>query len=642
MWRPEVFWLHAGSDALIGLAYFTIPVALYYFTKRRDDLAFPWIFYMFSLFIFACGTTHFFAIWVLWIPDYATEGIVKLITAIVSVGTAIAIWPLMPRALALPGPATLRDINQQLQGKIKQHQRSQAAVERLYEELQISNSTLDVIVQSSPFAIIGLDTSGRITAWNRSAEQMLGYSAAELTGQPMQPLLAGGDQAWRALSQQVERGETRGEVEIDAVAKDGRGVQARVVANPLHDATGALTGTLYFLEDITEKKAMQQQLTQAQRLQAVGQLTGGIAHDFNNLLAVIIGNLDLIQESPASEPKIQRLARQALEASTRGATLIEQLLVFSRRQSLEPEACDVAKLVAETMALMERSLGEHIEIEMSLADDLWPAFADPTQLSTAIANLAINARDAMPQGGRLKIETANRSLDSHYAATTIDVTPGEYVLISISDTGSGMPPEVINRIFEPFFTTKQHGKGSGLGLSMVYGFVKQSKGHVKIYSEVGHGTVVRLYLPRAAQADPLPPLREMPDHGSDIAGSVILLVEDNDHVRDVAKSHLVDLGCEVIETSNARDALDVIASGQPLDLVFTDVVMPGMSGVDLASEARKHRPDLKVLFTSGFAEPAMQTGYWPATCRDFISKPYRRQELSSKLRAVLNGGHAPR
>jgi nitrogen-specific signal transduction histidine kinase/CheY-like chemotaxis protein len=390
--------------------------------------------------------------------------------------------------------------------------------------------------------------------------------------------------------------------------------------------------------DMTERIAAEERHRRSQRLEAIGQLTGGIAHDFNNLLSVVIGNLDLLAERVGRDATSNELVQSALGASLRGAELTRQLLAFARRQPLEPKVVAINERVAATMELLHRTLGGEIAIATSLAPDLWPAFVDPTQFESALVNLAINARDAMPDGGRLTIETVNEQLDEVYAQTNSDAMPGEYVMVAVSDTGTGMTPEVLARAFEPFFTTKQPGRGTGLGLSMVYGFTRQSRGHIKIYSELGHGTTVRLYLPRASRAGG--------ERGAGAAevvlpargGERILVVEDNGDVRRVVVLQLRDLGYRVSEAANGEAALKLIESGEPLDLLFTDVVMPGgMTGDELARRARIVRPGLKVLLTSGFARAAIEAADQSEDLRNLLSKPYRKVDLAARLRALLDG-----
>lgn len=397
------------------------------------------------------------------------------------------------------------------------------------------------------------------------------------------------------------------------------------------------------MREVDERRArrrLEEMLRQAQKMEAVGQLTGGLAHDFNNMLAVIIGNLEFLLEQCEAKSRAEEMAQLALKASFRGAALIRQLLAFSRRQSLEAEQFDLNELVSSTTELLCRTLGEDIEIELSLGADMWAALADPTQLEAALTNLAVNARDAMPNGGRLTIETANKYLDAAYAARNVEVTPGEYVMLAISDTGTGVPPEILDRVFEPFFTTKEMGKGTGLGLSMVYGFAKQSGGHVTIYSEVGHGTTVRLYLPRGTLDMKSSTVRPLVKAEKGVPDATILVVEDDVDVRKVVVNQLVVLGYRVAEARDGKAALELLRQEKSIDLLFTDMVMPGgMTGRDLAREARTILPTLKVLFTSGYAEAALARGGHAGEQGKLLSKPYPMADLARKVREALAGDH---
>jgi PAS domain S-box-containing protein len=396
-------------------------------------------------------------------------------------------------------------------------------------------------------------------------------------------------------------------------------------------------GSLILRTDITERKLLQNQLAEAQKMEAIGQLTGGVAHDFNNLLSIILGNLKLIERRATNQEILQKHIRLASGAAERGAELTRRLLAFSRRQVLEPAVIDVNQLIGDMDGLLRRTLGEHVEIDVSLADDLWPVRVDPAQLESALLNLAINARDAMPEGGKLTIETTNAHLDKDYAAHHAEVTAGDYVLIAVADTGVGMPPEVMGRIFEPFFTTKEVGKGTGLGLSMVYGFVKQSGGHVKAYSEKGYGTVMKVYLPRTAPASITTAPRRAVDATLIAGHETILVVEDDPEVRQTAVALLGELGYRVVEAENGPAALELLNARADIDLLFTDVVMPGgMKGSELAREALKRRPGLKVLYTSGYTENGAFHGGMVASGSAFISKPLQLQELAVKVRAALD------
>jgi signal transduction histidine kinase len=384
--------------------------------------------------------------------------------------------------------------------------------------------------------------------------------------------------------------------------------------------------------DITERKETEHKLVQSQKMEAIGNLTGGMAHDFNNLLGIIIGNLDLARGQTGGE--VEDLVSDAHEAAWRGADLTRRLLAFARRQPLRPEPISVNDLVANTVRLLRPLLGEAIEVSLHLADDLRPATADPAQLESSLANLATNARDAMPKGGKLIIATANRRLDADYATAHVDVAEGDYVMIEVSDTGCGMAPATLERIFEPFFTTKDRGKGTGLGLSMVFGFLRQSGGHINVYSELDAGTTFRLYLPRAttpAQAREDRPVT-MPAQG---AGETILVVEDNPEVRRIVMRQLKGLGYRAVETSTGAEALEIL-DREPVDLLLTDIVMPGgIDGVDLAQIALEKWPKLKVVLTSGFPETRIEIEDETLRNLRLLGKPYSRAELATVLRSAL-------
>lgn len=404
------------------------------------------------------------------------------------------------------------------------------------------------------------------------------------------------------------------------------------------------------------RHSAEETLRQVQKLEAVGQLTGGIAHDFNNLLTIIIGNLDSMRRrlaETAPEQSASQLAGilskpldAALQGSQSAAKLIHRLLAFSRRQTLEPTRLDANRLIADISDMLRRTLGEAVDVETVLAGGLWPTFADANQLENAVINLCINARDAMPEGGRLTIETANTYLDDEYAKRFGDVSPGQYVAICVSDTGTGISTEVMERVFEPFFTTKAAGEGSGLGLAMVHGFVKQSGGHIRIYSEVGHGSTVKIYLPRLAQdhrnaAVPVAQSILTGQRPSGTPSETVLVVEDNDGVREYAKNALAELGYSVIEAADAREALQLAKGGARFDVLFTDVVLPGgMNGRELALEIAKLRPSAVVLYTTGYTRNAIvHSGRLDANVH-LLGKPYTQQSLARKLRELLDGSTA--
>jgi signal transduction histidine kinase len=387
--------------------------------------------------------------------------------------------------------------------------------------------------------------------------------------------------------------------------------------------------------EMANREAAESQVRQMQKMEAVGQLTGGIAHDFNNMLGVVISAMNLVQRKLSrGDTDIGRYVEAASDAATRAANLTSRLLAFSRQQPLAPQVIDVNRLVTGMSDLLHRTLSEPIEIETVLGGGLWKTSADPSQLENAIVNLAVNARDAMPDGGKMTIETANAHLDDAYAASHSDVRAGQFVLVAVSDTGTGMPPETVARAFDPFFTTKPVGKGTGLGLSQVFGFVKQSGGHVKIYSEPGQGTTVKLYLPRYFGEDVQ--AAGAADAAKAGTGETILLVEDDERVRNVTVSALRDLGYHVVAAAGADEALRKLASHPKATLLFTDIVMPGKNGRKLADEALRLRPGLKLLFTTGFTRNAVVHNGVLDHGVNFIAKPFTIDQLAAKLREVLD------
>ena len=391
-------------------------------------------------------------------------------------------------------------------------------------------------------------------------------------------------------------------------------------------------------------------LRQAQKMEAVGQLSGGIAHDFNNLLTVIIGNLDTVRRQfenmPATPNELAARLMKPIDSAMRGAKnaaqLTQRLLAFSRRQALEPARVDLNRMVSDMLEMLRRALGEEISVETVLGAGLWPTFVDPHQVENVVLNLALNAKAAMPEGGHLTIETANTYLDDAYTSQFGDVVPGQYVMLCVTDTGTGIKANILEHVFEPFFTTKPSGEGSGLGLAMVHGFVKQSGGHVRIYSEEGHGTTVKIYLPRTTQAEKLTaaPVARPAYSGpatSASKGETVLVVEDNEEVRNYAKEALVNLGYRVIEAGDGAEAMRYMAAGKSFDLLFTDVVLPGtINGRALADHAKKHFPGLPVLFTTGYTRNAIVHQGRLDPDVHLLNKPYTQQELARKIRQLLD------
>ncbi|MDZ7670130.1 MAG: ATP-binding protein [Gammaproteobacteria bacterium] len=381
-------------------------------------------------------------------------------------------------------------------------------------------------------------------------------------------------------------------------------------------------------------RLMTETLNQSQRLEAVSQLTGGLAHDFNNLLTVILGNAELLKEQLDAQSRHSQIADAIGAAAQRGADLTHQLLAFSRRQRLEPRALDVNQQLLDLESLLQRTLGEDVDLAFARAGNLWQAQVDPAQLESALLNLVLNARDAMPGGGRLTVETANVHLGRDYVSGRPDLPAGQYVMVAVSDTGQGIAAANLSRVFEPFYTTKASSNGSGLGLSMVHGFIKQSRGHIELYSEPGQGTTVKLYLPRAIEAAPAP--AEAPQPAAQGGTESVLLVEDDALVRRYASSQLAELGYRVSTAGSGPEALELLDAQSDVDLLFTDVIMPGgMSGREVAEEARRRRPGLRVLFTSGYAENAIVHHGRLEPGMRLLGKPYHRSELARAVRQAL-------
>jgi PAS domain S-box-containing protein len=522
------------------------------------------------------------------------------------------------------------------------------AVKEAEELATLREQRLTLIMNNVADALLTLDLDGNIESFNRSAEIIFGYAAGEVIGRNVTMLMAEQERAGhveglrkRAAGEAATPG--RGAQEVIGVHKSGRKISTELVITKACE--GERTIFIVALRDVTERRAIQAQLQQAQKMEAVGQLTGGIAHDFNNLLGVIIGNLDLLKEKVAARSEEDSLIGAALDFALRGAELNKRLLAFSRRQSLQPERIDVNEVLAGMTVLLTRAVSERVAIQLHPGRQVWPINVDLTQLESALLNLTVNARDAMPEGGTLTIETARTVIDDDHMEHHAGMAAGEYVCISVADDGVGMTPEVQARVFEPFFTTKPIGAGSGLGLSMVFGFIKQSDGYVTIYSEPGRGTVVRLYLPRATplgtEATEATERYEADRAAASPTGTeTVLVVEDNEGMARIAMKQLQDLGYRVIERRNAAEALTLIAGETPIDLLFTDVVMPGaMDGIALAHKAITLRPDLKILLTSGFPQRATAV---PGKAGEvalpalLLTKPYRKQHLAMSVRQALD------
>ncbi len=498
------------------------------------------------------------------------------------------------------------------------------------------------ILDTVPEAMVVIDESGTITSFSAAAERLFGFATGEVIGHNVKMLMPEPDRGAHDgyMDRYLETGERRiigyGRV-VTGQKKDGTHFPMELAIGEARAAGRRIfTG---FIRDLTSRHRIEEELRQAHKMEAVGQLTGGIAHDFNNLLTVVSGNLEMI-ERRLTDDRARALLREAQGAAEDGAKLTAQLLAFGRKQPLNAKLADVGQLVSRFSDLLRRALGETVELRTIVSGAPGAALVDASQLQNALLNLALNARDAMPRGGRLTVEVSAAKLDADYASMYPEVRTGSYVLISVTDTGAGMPAEVRQRAFEPFFTTKGVGAGTGLGLSMVYGFTKQSGGHVQLYSEVGQGTSVRLFLPAASLAAPQPGAASadssLEPSGLPGGSETILVVEDDARVRRVAVARLEDMNYRVLQAETAAQALAVLVAHPEIALLFTDIVMPGgMSGDELAREARSLRPGLKIIMTSGFAEPSVAVRELAAEA-SWLKKPYSAMELALRIRELLD------
>jgi len=627
LWQPGLIWTYAASDTGIGLAYFTIPVALAVFARRRRDLVYGRIVWLFAAFILLCGATHWLDVVTLWLPAYGLQAVIKAMTAIVSLVTAVALWRIMPQALTIPTPAQLREAT---------------------AALRESEARYRLSFEQSPVPLHMLDGNDVITDVSDTWLALMGYERADVVSRRMQTFWAPGET--EGVEEQRARLMADGEVrdmERRLVRRDGTVIEALVSAR-LESRTTPIAVVCGVI-DVTARRraeealrASEERLRQSQKMEAIGQLTGGIAHDFNNMLQVIAGGLDLIERRASQErfddlPRYFASTTRALDSS---ASLTRRLMAFARREALQPRAIEPDVLMRGMEELLARTLGPEIRLEMRGRRGGWRALSDPHQLETALLNLAINARDAMPAGGTLTITTADRQMTTDDLHGTDDPEPGDYVEIAVTDTGTGMAPEIMSHVFEPFFTTKPVGYGTGLGLSQLYGFIRQSHGFVRLESALGQGTTVRLYLPRyagmeAAASDPIAVPAASAGHATlSPSDSRVLVVEDEEDVRAFVVDALRGLGCRVQEATDGVAAMRVLESSTRFDLLVTDVGLPGVNGRQLADAARDLRPGMKVLLITGYAGTALERIEIAHDMR-VIRKPFGLDKLTDTVGGML-------
>ena len=793
LWNPAVLWLNVISDALIALAYYTIPILLFSLARKRRDLVFHKIFVAFGIFILACGTTHVLGVWTIWHGTYRLDGVIKAVTAVASLATVGMMLPLLPALVHLPGPTQLARINQLLNDDLRERD---DATTILLQQAGLLDLAHD--------AIMVRRTDGTLLFWNRGAETLYGWSKHEALGrachdllktrfpEPLDRILSYLAEAGRWEGELVDtkrddatvvvssrwafRREHSGQMEIleintditqqkaaeeglrnlnqelehrviertaelrrsneqlhqsmdryrfladsmpqivwttkpDGAAEyfnrrwheycggvDGEDLDWRAAVHPddspvvtqkwqtaLHTGRGyevecrlqsaeqayrwhlvrALAmrsdggaivqwvGTCTDIDDrkssadliertnrdlrdeIARRQALEEQFLQSQKMEAIGRLAGGVAHDFNNLLTIIIGHGRLLQAEVEWDLALLERVTQLLNAADRAAGLINQLLAFSRKQIVRPRPLNLNMIVENAGKMLRRVISEDIRLIANLSQDLGSTKVDPGQIEQVLLNLIINAKDAMPHGGQITIETANAELDAGYAETHLEVAPGPHVMLAVSDTGIGMDQALQTRIFEPFFTTKEVGKGTGLGLSTVYGIVKQSGGHITVSSKPGAGATFRVYLPRFFEAaESTQPTIAV--GGMARGTETILLVEDEPALRNLTRDILAQQGYKVLECASGNEALDYCATYGPVDLVLTDVVMPGLAGTDLGKRLQQLHSQIKILYMTGYTEDTVVHHGVANAGVGLLQKPFTPQTLTRKVREVLD------
>ncbi|NOZ37580.1 MAG: response regulator [Gammaproteobacteria bacterium] len=514
-----------------------------------------------------------------------------------------------------------------------------------FSRLQEREQNLTITLNSIGDAVIATDTEGAITRINPVAETLIGCCASEATGRPLQEVFKIiNAQSRKPVASPVEKVLRTGRKiglanHTLLISLDGSEYQIADSAAPIKNEQGEILGVILVFRDVTQQYQSEESLRRAQKMEAIGQLSGGIAHDFNNLLGIILGYLDFLKNRFAEGEEASQWVKTASNATLRCVDLTRQLLAFSRRQSVEKTVLNINKVFKELQTMISRSVTPEVEVAYFLAEDLWLTETDPGEFQDAILNLVINARDAMPNGGRLLIETSNKYLDADYMVLNPEVEVGDYVQLMLSDTGTGMDGETLEHIYEPFFTTKPEGKGTGLGMAMVYGFVKRYDGHIKVYSELGVGTTMRLYLPRSSANESVNVMSNSDEAIFPRGRETILIVDDEIDLLKLAEHYLNDLGYQTHLAENGLQALEILAKEEGVDLLFSDVVMPGgMNGYELAQQATEFWPHIKVLLSSGFTSKTLAHNGLTRFAVHLLSKPYRKVDLAQRIRLVLDEG----
>jgi PAS domain S-box-containing protein len=633
-WRPEILWLHVLSDGGIALAYYAIPAFLLSIQRKRPDLPFRKLFVFFSAFIIACGTTHVLEIWTLWHGTYRLVGLVKLLTALTSLATLAVLGAAIPKILALPSQNELKLLNAALEQEIRERQRGERAS---LEAAHLAGFRTLFDHNPAPMYVFDVE-SLRFLEVNETAVERYGYSREEFLSMSIAQIRPPED--LKRLRSALETLPSDSSLSLSGgwrhLLKNGTLIHVDVFSRAL--VYEGRRARLVLAIDVTDRIGLQDRLVRSERLEAVGLLAGGVAHDFNNILTAILGYGSALERRVEKDAEAGRYAREIGRAAQRAADLTRQLLAFSRQQVLERAVFDLRALLEDLTGMLRRLISEEIEFQSHMSPHPCLVMADRSQLEQVIMNLAVNARDAMPGGGTLTLAVETVETDDAYAQNHAGMAAGRYVMLSVTDTGTGMDPEMQARIFEPFFTTKEVGKGTGLGLATVYGIVKQMGGFIWVYSEVDQGTVFKIYLP---QVESVGEIAEVPKDEAVLESGTgtILLVEDEEAVRSLLRELLESAGYRVIAAVNGEEALLLETQTlEPIDLLVTDMVMPRMNGRDLARRLVAARPELKVLYMSGYAFSSVPDAGLKAG-ESFLQKPFTASALMTSVGHLL--GKAP-
>ena len=643
LWEPRLVWLHVLSDILTGITYYSIAIALFFFVYKRRDMPFLKIFVLFGIFIFACGTTHLFAAYTVYVPEYWYEGIVKAITAVISIISAILIIPLIPKAIAMPSLTKafeeIKELNKRLSTELEEHKATEKALftaELKYKKLLEDINLLAVI----------LDIDGNITFCNNYLLTLTGWTRDEVLNKNWFDLFLPDDvreTVYAMFRSGIRANAIPLHYENPIVTREGTSKLIVWDNSMSRDSEGNIVGIASIGTDVTEHRKLEEQLRQAQKMEGIGQLAGGVAHDFNNILSSIVGYGHLtLMEMTEDDPNRLNI-EYILEASEKAAHLTKDLLLFSRKQAIDRKPLDLNETIRRLQKFLVRVIGEDIICKTALFNKKLIVSADSHQLEQVLMNLATNARDAMPKGGTCTITTEEVQLDEEFTYTCGLCKAGRYALISISDTGHGMDKETSKKIFEPFFTTKEVGKGTGLGLAVAYGIVRQHEGYINAYSEQGTGTTFRIYLP-LMDSEETDDKAVIAEEEPVVGGTeTILMAEDEEMLRRLNHSVLKEYGYTVIEAVDGEEAVNKYKeSKDAIRLLLFDLIMPKMNGSDAYDAIRKITPDIKVIFASGYSPDIVRQKVLLDEDAHLIYKPVSPFELLRKVREVLDNGKASR